>query len=50
MEFIEHLKSYLSDEEITKLIDSLNDEPLHAVLLNPKKRGDAECIYLNACY
>lgn len=46
MEFVEHLKSYLSDEEIAKLMDSLNDESLHAVLLNPKKMSDEEFLKL----
>lgn len=46
MEFIEHLKSYLSNEEIDKLMDSLKDESLHAVLLNPKKMSDEEFLKL----
>ena len=46
MEFIEHLKSYLSNEEIDKLMDSLKDESLHAVLLNPKKMSDEEFLSL----
>ena len=46
MEFKEHLKSYLSNEEIDNLMDSLNDESLHAVLLNPKKMSDEEFLKL----
>ncbi len=46
MEFKEHLKSYLSNEEIDKLMDSLNEESLHAVLLNPKKMSDEEFLKL----
>ena len=46
MEFIEHLKSYLSNEEIDKLMNSLNDESLHAVLLNPKKMSDERFLEL----
>ena len=46
MEFVEHLKSYLSNEEIDKLMDSLKDESLHAVLLNPKKMSDEEFLKL----
>ena len=46
MEFKEHLKSYLSNEEIDSLMDSLNDESLRAVLLNPKKMSDEEFLKL----
>ncbi len=46
MEFKEHLKSYLSNEEIDKLMDSLSEESLHAVLLNPKKMSDEEFLKL----
>ena len=46
MEFIEHLKSYLSNEEIDKLMDSLKGESLHAVLLNPKKMSDEKFLKL----
>ena len=46
MEFSEHLKSYLSNVEIDKLLDSLNGESLHAVLLNPKKMSDEEFLSL----
>ena len=40
MDFVSHLKSYLSDEEIAKLLDSFNDEDKHACLLNPSKMDD----------
>ena len=46
MEFSEHLKSYLSNEEIDKLMTSLEDESLHAVLLNLKKMSDEEFLKL----
>lgn len=37
MDFVTHLKKYLSDEEINKLLDSLNDTDKHALLLNSEK-------------
>ncbi|MGM9858667.1 MAG: NOL1/NOP2/sun family putative RNA methylase [Bacilli bacterium] len=37
MDFAEHLKKYLSSDEINKLITSFNDEDEHALLLNTKK-------------
>ena len=40
MDFVEHLKAYLSDEEIKNLLDSLDKESQHAVLLNTKKMSD----------
>ena len=40
MEFLNHLKTYLSDEEIEKLRLSLRQESKHAVLLNPAKMND----------
>lgn len=40
MEFFEHLKSYLSDEQIDNLSNALKEEDLHAVILNPKKMSD----------
>ena len=40
MEFYEHLKTYLNEEEINKLKLSLEDEPKSAVLLNTKKMDD----------
>ena len=40
MEFQEHLKSYLSDQEINSLVSSLQGESKHAVLLNLSKMRD----------
>lgn len=40
MTFEEHLKSYLSEEEIHQLMDSLNQDSLHAALLNTNKMDD----------
>ena len=37
MDFKEHLKKYLSDDEIEKLLDSLNESDKHALLLNTDK-------------
>ena len=37
MEFLEHLKTYLNDEEIKKLEASLKEESKHALLLNEEK-------------
>ena len=37
MEFYEHLKTYLSDEEISKLETSLSQKSQHALLLNEEK-------------
>ena len=41
MEFLEHLKTYLSDEEIAKLKDSLTATSEHALLLNEEKMNEA---------
>ena len=46
MDFIEHLKSYLSDKEIVLLIDSLKQEDKHAVLLNLRKMDDEKFLSL----
>lgn len=46
MEFYEHLKSYLNDEEIEKLKDSLANESKHAVLLNLRKMDDDKFLSL----
>ena len=46
MEFFESLKTYLSDEEIARLEQSLNQENLHAVLFNPKKMSDEQFLSL----
>lgn len=40
MDFVKHLKKYLSENEITKLIDSFNDESKHALLLNTNKMDE----------
>jgi NOL1/NOP2/sun family putative RNA methylase len=45
MEFIEHLKKYLSEKQIEKLISALNkDESKHALILNLDKISDEEFI------
>ncbi|MCR5505530.1 MAG: NOL1/NOP2/sun family putative RNA methylase [Bacilli bacterium] len=46
MEFYEHLKSYLSDEEIDKLKDSLSKNDKHAVLLNTRKMDEEKFLSL----
>ena len=46
MEFLEHLKTYLSDEEIDKLSQALQEENLHGVLLNPNKMSDEKFLEL----
>ena len=46
MNFAEHLKRYLSEEEIDQLMASLNDQSLHGVLLNPSKMSDEEFLSL----
>ena len=46
MEFLEHLKTYLSDEEINKLSQALQDKNLHGVLLNPEKMSDERFLEL----
>ena len=46
MEFFASLKTYLNDEEIVKLRDSLEKENRHAVLLNPKKMSDEQFLSL----
>ena len=42
MDFIEHLKNSLPENEANKLLESLNDEDCHAVLLNTNKISDDE--------
>lgn len=46
MDFSSHLKSYLTDEEINKLNDSLSLESKHAVLLNTNKMSDERFLSL----
>lgn len=40
MTFEKHLEKYLSKDEINHLVESLQDKPQHAVLLNPSKMSD----------
>ena len=40
MDFFEHLKTYLSKEEIIKLESSLNQKSEHALLLNTEKMSE----------
>ena len=40
MDFFEHLKTYLSEEEIEKLNSSLNQKSEHALLLNNEKMSE----------
>ena len=44
MTFIEHLKKYLSEEEINKLFDSLNESDKHALLLNTNKMSEEKLL------
>ena len=46
MEFLEHLKKYLSEQEIEKLSVYLQDENRHGVLLNTQKMCDEEFLKL----
>ena len=46
MDFVEHLKAYLSEEEIRSLLDSLKEESKHAVLLNLNKMNDETFVSL----
>lgn len=46
MEFLEHLKKYLSEKEIIKLSESLREKSLHGVLLNTKKMSDEQFLKL----
>ncbi len=46
MEFYEHLKSYLNDKDIEELLNSLEKENLHGVLLNPIKMSDEKFLSL----
>ena len=42
MDFKTHLQKYLTDKEIDLLIESLNQDSKHAVLLNNRKMKDSE--------
>ena len=44
MDFKEHLKKYLNEEEITKLVDSLGEEDKHALLLNTDKLSEEKLL------
>ncbi len=44
MDFIEHLKKYLSDGEIASLIESLDKEDKHALLLNTEKMSEEKLL------
>jgi len=44
MDFKEHLKKYLSEEEIEKLLNSLNDSDKHALLLNTEKLSEEKLL------
>ena len=44
MNFSEHLKKYLTDEEIEKLINSLEDVDKHALLLNTQKLSEEKLL------
>lgn len=46
MEFKQHLRKYLKEEDIDKLINSFNDEDKHAVLLNTHKMSDEKFLSL----
>lgn len=46
MEFYEHLKSYLTEQEIEQLKASLANESKHAILLNLRKMNDAKFLSL----
>lgn len=44
MDFREHLKRYLSEDEISKLMDSLNGLDKHALLLNTEKLNEEKLL------
>ena len=44
MEFLEHLKTYLNDEEIAKLETSLSKRSEHALLLNTEKMSQEQLL------
>ena len=46
MDFKTHLKKYLSENEIEKLIDSLNGSDKHALLLNTEKLSEEQLLKL----
>jgi len=46
MNFEEHLSKYLNKEQISKLVNSFNEESIRAVLLNPQKMNKIDFINL----
>ena len=46
MEFLNHLKTYLSNQEIKALEDSLNESSKHALLLNTNKMNEEQLLSL----
>ncbi|MEE3443116.1 MAG: hypothetical protein VZR77_04810, partial [Candidatus Enteromonas sp.] len=46
MEFKEHLKRYLSDEQIEDLLNAMDGETVHCLLLNTKKMSDDKFLSL----
>ena len=46
MEFLEHLKTYLSDEEIVSLATALKEKGQHALLLNTDKMSQETLLTL----
>ena len=44
MDFLTHLKKYLSDKEIEQLFDSLNETDKHALLLNTDKLSEEKLL------
>lgn len=46
MDFVEHLKTYLSEKEISLLMDSLNEPSKHGALLNTRKMSDEKFLSL----
>ena len=49
MDFLSHLKTYLSDQEIKALEDSLSESSKHALLLNTNKMNEEQllCLFPN---
>ena len=46
MDFKEHLKKYLNDKQIEKLLDSLNGSDKHALLLNTDKLSEEKLLQI----
>ena len=47
MEFFEHLKTYLTDQEISLLETSLKEKSQHALLLNTDKMSQDTLLSIN---